>query len=346
MLQALTLSAPELATLGRLAQNLGAPTTQSGSASGMAAVVSTINDRLKIPPYFKGKEGPEEARGFVLQVEAYIDEVLKPKGRSPLSILKTIFSWLKGEAVVWASSYAEDWTTFLYDHPTDPVHEFLKLFRTRFGSYRTLEAHQNEFDKITQKENEAITEYATRFEAKARKAWYDLNGTQTIRKFLTSLRPILVDKVLSTDREFTTLREAITIAVWQEWVLQQIREARRDRGQYRQYANNCFRNQNHKPSVLGKPSDNQMDIDAANIVKPVGKEEMQRREKEQLCFVCGRKGHYARDCRSRLPRGAKGIKRSEWKPEEKKEGKKRETAKAQELEEEEDKEENEDPDFQ
>jgi hypothetical protein len=254
---------------------------------GHELVGEESNFDIKIPTPEEFDGSPDKLKPFLIQCKMMFT---MRKGKFPTSksrILYALSFFTKGKALAWRERVMEDEATFVRDvadkglaETVDPWEAFKMMLEETFSTATAKTIAQQKLYSIRQG-SRTVEEYITEFTIL--KSQSTLEDEVCELFFKNGLKDVIRQKIYESGTIPTDLKE------WEDrakaidfgW-----RESQVFRGNNKEYGRSRF----------VKPGTN-------NPNRPkLSDEEFQKRRNDKLCFKCGLKGHFAKDCRVQVKR--------------------------------------------
>lgn len=196
-------------------------------------------------------------------------------------------SYLRGNAARWFEPYQEDFGKIdQHEETTKLFLSFNTFTKNLRETFEDKDQYQDAAHRIqTLKQTGSAATYTTQFRLYAsRLQWPD----PVLRMmYYEGLKDNIKDKFARTKLP-ESYQEVTRVAIQLDTRLY---DRRRETGRTPRPAANTG-----QPRYTTPPSD-PMDLDSTKTRGPLSQEEKDRRRKEDLCLRCGKKGHYARQCK-------------------------------------------------
>ncbi|KAB2572392.1 Retrotransposon-derived protein PEG10 [Lasiodiplodia theobromae] len=250
------------------------------------APTQTPNPKFKVkePDTFDGTRGKLDE--FLRQLQTYFHLF----GTAFQDDSQKIFfagSYLRGNAARWFEPYQEDFgKPDQHEETTELFHNFDNFAKALRETFEDKDQYQDAAHRIqTLKQTGSAATYTTQFRLYASRLQWPDNVLKML--YYEGLKDHIKDEFARTKLP-DSYQEVVRIAIQLDTRLyDRRREATRSN---RPAANSS---QPRNTTSPGEP----MDLDSVRRNGPLSQEEKDRRRKEDLCLRCGKKGHYARQCK-------------------------------------------------
>ena len=243
-----------------------------------------ISIKVAKPEPFDGK--PEKAEAFLAACDLVFKTQTKRFAGTKSKVYYVLSYCNQGSALLWKENVLQDMRFISDDIAAIQVKDkcdawpaFKTIFRTLWKGPSARQEAQVELQNIRQG-TDSVQEYITRFSLTAKETGF--NEETKIVFFKRGLKDVIKQRIFDSGNIPTSLRE---------W------------GQRAQTIDTAWRVSQMERKGTGKP--NWENKGRLRFTKPEGQqrerlppEVYQKRRKEGLCYICGNKGHLAKDCYS------------------------------------------------
>ena len=287
--------------------------SSKGSSPGQPTPSTTTNDtalvgeidkniKYKTIEPFTGERN--KLQGFLLQLRLYV-KFNGDRFRSETEQVLWAVTLLEGKAMNWIEGFLEDYLNCTnsrgeinekkMEDTTIKIFQtwdgFLEEIKTNFGVMDEQKEAERAIESLRQKGS--ATAYTRDFQRySTRTGW----GDEALRyQYRKGLKDFVKDELLRTAHDTSTLENLIAAAceidnAWYERSME--RKGKYDPDYKRMGEGRYNKRQTGKNDYWPQP----MEVDATSLGE-LSLQEKQRRQKERLCYNCGKSGHMARNCK-------------------------------------------------